>query len=57
MAKTMNAFKKKLHIKWIKAGSGRTYLCPAGALDRLDNPSEDQLRSICVDESNNPQND
>ena len=27
------------------------------ALDRFDNPTEDQLKSICVDESQNPQND
>ena len=49
--------KKELAVKWIKADSGNTYLCPVAALQRLDNPSEDQLKLICVDESKNPQND
>jgi hypothetical protein len=49
--------KKELSLKWIKAKSGNTYLCPVAALSRLDNPSEDQLKMICVDESQNPQND
>lgn len=49
--------KKELAVKWIKAESGNTYLCPVAALQRLDNPSEDQLKMICVDESKNPQND
>jgi hypothetical protein len=26
------------------------------ALDRLSDPTEDQLRQICLDESNNPEN-
>jgi hypothetical protein len=51
------AFKKELNVKWIKAESGSTYLCPVDALDRLASPSEDQLKMICVDESENPQND
>ena len=50
-------FKKTLGVKWVKGESGRTYLCPVDALNRLDNPSEDQLKTICVDESENPQND
>ena len=50
-------FKKELSVRWIKAKSGATYLCPVGALKRLDNPTEDQLKTICVDESLNPQND
>ena len=50
-------FKKELSVKWIKADSGNTYLCPVNALDRLGNPSEEQLKTICVDESKNPQND
>ena len=49
--------KRELSLKWIKAKSGNTYLCPVAALDRIDNPSEDQLKMICVDESQNPQND
>jgi hypothetical protein len=50
-------FKRSLGVKWIKGASGRTYLCPVDALNRLDNPTEDQLKLICVDESDNPQND
>lgn len=51
------AHKKEFAVKWIKAESGNTYLCPVSALDRLENPTEEQLKMICVDESNNPQND
>jgi hypothetical protein len=50
-------FKKTLGVKWVKGPSGHTYLCPVDALAKLDNPSEDQLKMICVDESENPQND
>lgn len=49
--------KQEIAVKWIKGQSGNTYLCPVAALNRLDNPSEDQLKMICVDESVNPQND
>ncbi len=50
-------FKKEIGVKWIKATSGTTYLCPVNALKRLNNPTEDQLKMICVDESKNPQNE
>lgn len=50
-------YKQQISVKWVKAGSGNTYLCPVDALSRLDNPSEDQLKMICVDESANPQNE
>ena len=50
-------FKKTLGVKWIKAQSGNTYLCPVAALDRLNQPTEQQLKMICVDESQNPQNE
>jgi hypothetical protein len=52
-----NEFKKNLSVKWIKAKSGSTYLCPVDSISKLKNPSEDQLKLICVDESRNPQND
>ena len=29
-------FKKQLSVKWIKAASGHTYLCPVDALNRFD---------------------
>ena len=57
MADEMNVFKKQLSVRWIKGKSGNTYLCPTDALDRIKNPSEDDLKKICVDESTNPQND
>ena len=57
MSSSMEAFKKELSVKWIKADSGSTYLCPVDALGRLGSPSEEQLKMICVDESENPQND
>lgn len=50
-------YKQELSVKWIKAKSGSTYLCPTAALQRLDNPTEEQLKMICVDESENPQNE
>jgi hypothetical protein len=51
-------FKRELNVKWIKAGSGNTYLCPVDALKKLkDNPSEEELKLICVDESENPHNE
>ena len=50
-------FKQSLGVKWVKGAWGNTYLCPVDALKRLDNPTEEQLKIICVDESENPQND
>jgi hypothetical protein len=49
--------KQDMNLKWIKADSGHTYLCPVDKLEKLDNPSEEDLKRICVDESDNPQND
>lgn len=57
MAKVLNEFKRELGVQWIKSQSGTTYLCPVEALRRLDKPTEEQLKMICVDESDNPQND
>jgi hypothetical protein len=50
-------FKQSIGVKWIKVDSGNTYLCPVDALNRIENPTEEQLKMICVDESDNPQND
>ena len=50
-------FKQSISVKWIKAESGTTYLCPADAVSRLENPSEAQLKMICVNESENPHNE
>jgi hypothetical protein len=51
-----NEFKKNLSVKWIKADSGHTYLCPVSAYEKLEKPTEEQIRMICVEESGNPQN-
>ena len=56
MTNEMNSYKKDLGYKWVKATSGNTYLCPVDSLKEMSNPSEDDLRSICVDESMDPQN-
>jgi hypothetical protein len=52
----MNTYKRGLGVNWVKGESGNTYLCPIGALKGIDNPTEEQLRSLCVDESMDPQN-
>lgn len=57
MNEQLNEFKKELSVKWVKAESGNTYLCPVKALNRLDKPKEQDLKTICVDESANPQNE
>lgn len=54
---TSEQFQKTIGVTWIKADSGSTYLCPVDALSKLENPTEEQLKMICVDESDNPQND
>ncbi len=57
MNDTLNQFKKELGVTWVKADSGTSYLCPVAAFNRLDKPNEEDLKKICVDESQNPQND
>jgi hypothetical protein len=56
METSKKEFKKEIGVKWIKAKSGNTYLGPVEALRRMSDPSEDQLKLICVDESMNPEN-
>ena len=50
-------FATEINVRWIKAESGTTYLCPVKALERLGNATEADLRTICVDESANPHNE
>jgi len=57
MSEELGKHKKDLSLKWVKGQSGNTYLCPVDKLEKLDNPSEEDLKKICVDESSNPQND
>ncbi|MBD3166027.1 hypothetical protein GF324_05485 [bacterium] len=49
-------FVSEISVRWVKGESGNTYLCPVKALERLENPTEEELKKICVDESQNPQN-
>lgn len=50
--------KAGLSYSWIKSReSGRSYLCPAGSVKDGAHASEEELRKLCVDESENPQND
>ena len=51
---SFNQYKRELGVQWIKSESGTTYLCPATSLRGLENPTEDDLRAICVNESENP---
>ena len=59
MADQLQSFKKEIGVKWVKAESGTSYLCPVKAFERLGSakPKEEDLKKICVDESQNPQND
>lgn len=59
MADELKEFNKEIGVKWVKAESGTSYLCPVVAFSRLgsSSPKEEDLKRICVDESQNPQND
>jgi hypothetical protein len=53
-----NEIKGRKNFEWIKSEStGRSYLCPEGALPSGRKPTEKELECGCVDESENPQND
>lgn len=52
-----NTISARQSFKWVKSDAGSTYLCPIDAMRGIDNPTEEQLRTLCVDESNNPHND
>jgi hypothetical protein len=50
--------KSSVGVKWVKANdSDSTYLCKSSDLKNLREMSDAELRSICLDESHNPQND
>lgn len=50
--------KSKKGFEWIKSKeSGTSYLCPVGSIKDKNTASEEDLKKVCVDESNNPQND
>lgn len=52
----MNEYKKRLGHEWIKSESGETWICPIGAMKGIENPTEEQLSRLCVNESYNPEN-
>ena len=56
MDTNMNTYKRELGQKWIRSNSGNTYLCPINALKGIENPTEEQLRALCVNESFDPHN-
>ena len=49
--------KHEVAVKWIKSETGNTYLCPINVLNGIENPTDEQLRMFCVEESSNPHND
>ena len=57
MFEEISSRKAELGFRWIRSQSGTTYLCPASQYSELRNASDKELRSTCIDESMNPQND
>ena len=49
--------KAGLGYVWIRSESGTTYLCPSSAAAGMQSATDEELSSIGVDESSNPQND
>ena len=49
--------KQAIAVKWMKSETGNTYICPLNAMQGIENPTDEQLRMHCVEESLNPQND
>ena len=48
----------KKGFEWIKSGkTGNSYLCPVGSIKDKKTATDEDLKKVCVDESNNPQND
>ena len=50
--------KKRLGYEWIKSNAtGTSYLCPVGSIKDKKKATDKELKSVCVDESANPQNE
>ena len=49
--------KAGLGYVWKRSDSGSTYLCPSAAVAGMTSATDDELKAIGVEESNNPQND
>ena len=49
---------KKKGFEWIRSQkTGVSYLCPVGSIKDKSKATDADLKKVCVDESNNPQND
>ena len=48
---------KKQNFEWIKSNhTGTSYLCPVGSVPNREAATDEDLKKVCVDESDNPQN-
>jgi hypothetical protein len=56
MAIETTHFSRK-NFKWIRSESGTTYLCPVDAIRGRNDLSEEELSTLCMDESLSPHND
>jgi len=54
MSQDTNKTSSHQNFDWIRGESGTSYLCPKGSVSK--DASENELKSACVDESDNPQN-
>ena len=58
MTDEVHESKSKSGFEWIKSKkTGTSYLCPLGSIKDKENATDEDLKKVCVDESNNPQND
>ena len=56
MDKQAQKRKANYGVEWVRSKkSGNSYLCPAGIKISKD-ASDEELRRLCVEESNNPEN-
>ncbi len=55
MYDSFRPFKQMLAVKWVRAQSGNTYLCPVDAISRIEQPTEEDYKRLCLNESDNPQ--
>ena len=53
----VESIRERISLKWVRGESGTSYLCPVKSFDRLKDKGEENLKMICVDESDNPHND
>jgi hypothetical protein len=48
----------KKGFEWIKSDkTGISYLCPVGSIKDKSKATDEDLKKVCIDESQNPQND